>query len=428
MKFTSSEDETRVRLEPVGSVELLEQHEHDILSREGTPADWIKWFNDWSREDAGIATASRESVSRAKELQTPAKRNPRSSFGVVSSAVGDPPASKIPESDLEFGLSLYDQLWSTSADSAALLLPDAFSVGSLIKDSIAAIGRLAGAMESLHHEQVDSTAWTESNVDLISRRVTDLELNVGEPPSNFGLSSTLWGSVAEVASISETKLDSSDVVASQASNIAQFEAMFTSVQTLEHTMARSIRTLETRIGDVEEQLLGGESGRSSQASSSDMATIMSELASLRAQQASDKARIEALEAQQDAGSLRVEVTPGGTVLRSAQDVANFLQSIGAGSAGYGGFVDIYNLLYRIQDCIEEGPSITEVTKNSKDVMQLSMNEDEVVVGYTFRSPVPSYFGGKKTSKTYIPKLPEYSKWRSAGLSIIFTKFGIMCGR
>ena len=63
--------------EPVGSISLLATHRTAILSH--TCRDVTKWpslFNDWdnfsSSEDAA---ATREAVTRAKLLQTPAKRS-----------------------------------------------------------------------------------------------------------------------------------------------------------------------------------------------------------------------------------------------------------------------------------------------------------------------------------------------------------------
>ena len=423
VKFSTSEDEMRVRLEPCGALDLLTHHEEEVLTLEGSPSDWAKRFNDWSREDAGLDTVSREFVQQAKAMQTPAKRLPRSSFGAVADAVEDIP-DDIDASDLKNGMSLYDAMWSATADASALLLPD-FALGDLLLGAFRSSARLGKAVESLHHEQVESSTWAETNVQLLSRRITDLEIGTGDAPPNLGLGSTLWGSLSELAIISDSKADSSVLIKSQEGTVAQFEAMFNAVQTLEQSLlssSRVIRDLERRLGEAEEQLVlgSGDVGGAGQGGpQGDLATLMAEVTALKLQRESDRARIELLESQGDIGSLRVEVRPGGPSLRSAKDVANYLQSIGASDAGFGGFVDIYNLLYRIQTCIEGGPSITEVNKNTKDVLQLAMNEDEAIVGYTFRSPVPSYFGGKKTEKTYIPKLPDYSKWRTSDLQYGF---------
>ena len=56
--------------------------------------------------------------------------------------------------------------------------------------------------------------------------------------------------------------------------------------------------------------------------------------------------------------------------------------------------------------------MAEVVKHKKDLSSLKMSEDEAITFYTFSIFIPGLFGGKRSTKSYIVTLPNYTKWRN----------------
>ena len=86
----------------------------------------------------------------------------------------------------------------------------------------------------------------------------------------------------------------------------------------------------------------------------------------------------------------------GTILRPPSDVLAYylLEAFNSSVVDFEGFFDIYNSIYFIQICIKGNLSLTDAIKAKKDVTAL-----QAIDKFTFKSPVPYYFGGKK-SETY----------------------------
>jgi len=400
VKCSDAADETRVVLNPVGPISLFRNsRELLILTTTANPSDWMLLFNDFKQEDEGRddnLQPSRFQVDEAKRLQTPAKRPLKS---LVDVDVVDLPVTE--EQLITSGLNDYESVWNSSASAANLALPTTFSIGSLVKGLVSSVFRIGVALENINGEQVDSQVWSESAVGTLARRVTDLEIINGNAPSSSEFPPTVWDSLADLYEKSDTDRKGLKYFEEE------FDRMFSAVQSLQTETNSSFRSLGSRLNEVEAFTLQRSPGPSRE----EFSILQEKIDILLSQSAQDKRRIETLESQIETGTERVEIRRG-TILRSPRDVLAYLESFDSSSVDFGGFVDIYNLIYRIQVCIEGNLSLSDAIKAKKDVAALHITEDEAVVEFTFKAPVPSYFGGKKSEKSYIQKLPDYTSWRS----------------
>ena len=116
---------------------MLATHRSAIMShtcREVTK--WPSLFNDWenfsSSEDAA---ATREAVSRAKLLQTPAKRSSGiiNLTGAIDMLNLESLVAEFSASD-EAGLGVYEDVWNTCAAEVSKVLPASFTVKGFLSN------------------------------------------------------------------------------------------------------------------------------------------------------------------------------------------------------------------------------------------------------------------------------------------------------
>ena len=125
---------------------------------------------------------------------------------------------------------------------------------------------------------------------------------------------------------------------------------------------------------------------------------------------SDRLRIDGLESCINAGIAELRV--GEVIIWSPQYLKAHLVATNCEGMDFGSFVFPYNIPTRIQQKLKGEETLAEVVKHKKYSASLNMSEDETITVYTFSIFTPGLFGGKRSTKSYIVTLPNYTKWRN----------------
>ena len=399
-----------VYLDPVGDISLLENHRDAILDTvQPEVSAWPILFNDWSlASDSGEAKKNRVDANAARAVQTPAPRKSRpASANYTTIEVNTPD-----EAEVEAGLAMYETVWSAAAEAASLPLPSAFTAGQVLLDTTVSLQHLNSTVLEMANDLLSDRTWADTNARSTAHRVTNLEVSVGAPVSNWIYGSTVWSSLAGMASTLETACGDSISAGLDVRTLeTEFQAMFSAMSGFKSSMSEKLTTVSNRVDLVESQSL-------SSMTSLDVARLVESVEDMSLKvdrmekdRIRDRAEIESLQTRLETGTARFELAPG-VVLRSPRDVRLYLEKIGAVHVGFGGFADVYNLLARCNMMIEANPTFAEAVKSQKDVSGTDMSHDEALVNYSFHSNVPGIFSGKKTDKTSIPSLASASKWKN----------------
>ena len=84
---------------------------------------------------------------------------------------------------------------------------------------------------------------------------------------------------------------------------------------------------------------------------------------------------------------------------------------------FGGFACPYNILTHIKQRLKSEETLAEVFKNKKYLAILNISEDEAITVYTFYIVSPGLFEGKRSTKSEIGTLPDYTKRRKKSLQM-----------
>ena len=397
---------------PVGDVSLLENHQSAILDTvQPEVSAWPILFNNWARtSDSGEAKKNRVDAEAARAVQTPAaphKSRP-ASINYTTIEVDTPDETEVEAG----GLAMYETVWSSAAETASLPLPSAFTMGQVVLDTTVSLQHLNSTVLQMGNDVINDRTWSDSNARSTAQRVTDLEVSVGLPTANWTYGSTVWSSLAGLASTVETACGDSIAASLDINNLdREFQAMFTSISAFKSTMSDKVAAMSNRVDFVESQSLASMSTPEIARLVESVESMSNRVSMLEKERIRDRIEIEALQTRLETGTARFELAPG-VVLRSPRDVRLYLEKIGAVNVGFGGFADVYNVLARCNMMIEASPSFAEAVKSQKDVSGTNMSHDEALVNYSFQSSVPGIFSGKKTDKTSIPSLPSAAKWKN----------------
>ena len=398
-----------VFLDPVGDIALLENHRTAILDTvQPEVAAWPILFNDWTlADDSAVVENYRLNINAARAAQTPAPRKAGQSSSYSTLLL------KLPsETDLDDGLSLYEKVWQASSVTEGLPLPSNFTVGELLLDTSTAVQHLNDTVLKVAEDVMSDRAWADSNAQSSFQRVTDLELSLGRPASNWSYGGTVWSSLSGIADAVENLSSISVSAGAAVANVeGEFQSMFEAVSAFKNSVGAKLSSIGSRIDMVESQSLSSMSLSEIERLVSSVENMSSKVTQMEKDRLRDRIEIEALQTRLESGTARFELSPG-VVLRSPRDVRLYLERIGATSVGFGGFADVYNILARADMMIEASPSFAQAVKSLKDVSGTNMSQDEALVNYAFLSNVPAIFSGKKTDKTSIPSLTSAAKWKS----------------
>ncbi len=399
-----------VYLDPVGDISLLENHQSAILDTvQSEVSAWPILFNDWAlATDSGEAKKNRVDVEAARAVQTPAPRKSRpapANYTTIEVTTPD-------ETEVEAGLALYETVWSSAAEASSLPLPSAFTVGQVLLDTTISLQHLNSTVLQMGNDVISDRTWSDSNARTTAQRVTDLEVSVGCPTSNWIYGSTVWSSLAGLASTVETACGNAISAGIDINNLdKEFQAMFTSMSSFKSTLTDKLTSVSNRVDLVESQSLASMTAAEIARLVESVDTMSEKVSKLEKERIKDRIEIESLQTRLETGTARFELCPG-VVFRSPRDVRVYLEKNGAFNVGFGGFADVYNVLARCNMMIEANPTFAEAVKSHKDVTGTSMSHDEALVNYAFQSNVPGIFSGKKTDKTSIPSLTSASKWKN----------------
>ena len=412
--------------EPVGEISLLDHHREAILShvcRDATK--WPSLFNDWSTfTSSEDAAASRESVTKAKLVQTPAKRS-----SVVLNLAKDigslnlgAPSVALPISE-DAGLGLYEEVWNSSAAAVNKALPASFTVKKFLTDLWQQSSDIKDSTTAFGLNLDEDRKWADSEIESSNRRITDLELALGSPRSNWNYGPTIWESMGAVATVVESGPSAEDVNQSWAGVsklTAEFDSMFKAVTSFRTRIGNDLSHLSNKLGALEAGSVGGNPGSVNPARFdalvSQMDDMVARIEDLEINRLRDKATIDSLQTRLEVGSQRFELRSG-AVLRSARDLRAAIIAESAAGIDFGGFADVYNVWLRAINKSAGNPSMLDALKTMKDVKSVGLSEDEAFVVHSFAGTLPGSISGTKTEKSSIPSLQNQSKWRNPSNTI-----------
>ena len=396
-------------LAPVGDIALLANHRHAILNTaQPEVSAWPVLFNDWARSaDSTDVETYRLNINAMKAIQTPAPRKTAPPSDYTALALSLPS-----EIDLDDGLALYEKVWTASAISESLPLPASFTVGEVLLNTATSVEHLNETVLKVASDVASDRAWSDSNAQSSFQRVTDLELSLGRPATNWSYGETVWSSLSGIAAAVETLSAVSVNSRAAVANVeSEFNAMFQSVSAFKNLVGTKLSSLASQVDLAESQSLSAMSLPEIERLVSSVELMSSKVSQMEKDRLRDRIEIKALQTRLESGTARFELSSG-VVLRGPRDVRCYLERIGATTVGFGGFADVYNILARADMMIAASPSFAQAVKSQKDVSGTNMSQDEALVNYSFMSNVPGIFSGKKTDKTSIPSLTSAAKWKS----------------
>jgi hypothetical protein len=380
---------------PVGEVSLMENHGPDILSVEDcTPAVWNTRFNTW-RTTVGPNDAKRafDTIKKAKAFQTPSKRAISSvSKDYESRLLQELTAEEILAFDvMEVQLEACDSVIARAASEFKVPLDEKFSLGSqLLKES----KRLATTIEAtvkFRDDQQKDRAWTEKVIEESSLRITDLEKVLGTPS---GDAATVWSAISTITSGLDTVMGSAtDSVTRVVSVEKELEEILVGLQEFRASLSSRVSSLETLQQSVPED-------------------FELRIKSLEEDKETLQHRLDTIEARMDVDNAKVTI--GSSILRSPLDLSGYCIAAGLPDGiKFGGFVDVYTFLLRIQSRMESS-SLDKMIKTRRVVQSLDLTLAEAVVTHSHESLVPPIFGSvvEANPRTALSNLPSHKSWRN----------------
>ena len=128
---------------------------------------------------------------------------------------------------------------------------------------------------------------------------------------------------------------------------------------------------------------------------------------LKMDRIADRLCIDGFESRINAGADYLQF--GDVILLSPQELKSHLVATNCKGVYFWGFFCPYNILTRIQQRLKGEETLVEVFKHKKDLASLKFSEDESITVYTLSIVAPSLFGGKRSTKSDIGPLPDYTK-------------------
>ena len=419
--------------EPVGDISLLAKHQSAIMThacREVTK--WPALFNGWATFDSSDdAAAARKSVSKSKLVQTPSKRpdagtRPDAGMAGLTSGIGSlslgSPSVALPSDD-DAGLGAYEQAWKVSSAAVNASLPANFTVKTFLSNMWSQTAKNTEQASFLGLSVEEDRKWTDAEIGSSNRRLTDLELSMGNSPASWNYGPTIWESMGAIARVVESGPTAEDVNQSWTAVsklTSEFNSMFNAVTTFKTRVGSDITHLSNKLAALEAGALAGTAGTSNPAEIAALQTgfaeIVTRVEDLERNRLKDKAMIDALQTRLEVGSQRFELRSG-KVVRSARDLRAAIIADSATGMDFGGFVDVYNVWLRAINKGAGNPSMLDALKTMKDVKSVGLSEDEAFVVHSFAGTLPGSISGVKTEKSSIPSLQTQAKWRNAANTI-----------
>jgi hypothetical protein len=383
--------------DPVGDLSLLEKHKDEILetSVDFNPANWTTRFNTWENTcDPSDAQRVFSTIRAAKASQTPKKRENRpqedqETFTVLFQHLE---AEDILGADiLREHLESYENIWNGSATDGGKLDP-AFSLGNKLLEVFKVTGALAEASLSLSHEQTENRLWTEQVVDEAALRITELEKVLGSPS---GESATVWSAISTLTSGCGSVHESVERALTKVVAVEnELEGLLVGLGEFKNTLSTRMKAIEAGAQDETPSLLEDE------------------FRVLKEEKESLQHRLDMLEARMDVDNSKIVI--GSSILRSPLDLSTYCASCGLPDGiNFGGLVDVYTLLLRIQSRMDS-VSLDKMVKTMKDVKSLDLTVAEATVVHSHSGLIPQIFGKvvEGNACTHLSKLPNHEAWRN----------------
>ena len=384
----------KVYAAPVGSIGLMDYHMDSILSLEHTtPTAWTSRFATWGMSTSEVQEA--ETIARrtaARAAQTPGKpKRP-----VVS--LVDSTTYEILDVDWnKSGLETYENLWALdSAERDEIELPTTFKAGNLISAIGNSVKSLIERVETIWKRVEVADQWVEEVVETTNLRVSEMEHNIGQADFSEYAGTSLWNSISLLSDGLKTVEDQGDAME------AELTTMFEATLKMRDGFEFQMEAMERRLSALEE---GDNQG-------TDSAELVARIRDLEQLRVGDRIRLEGLESRVDTGTNRYELNSS-VSLSSDVDVLAFLDNeYREDDFEFGGFADVYNVLLRLDDNINETNNLQAILKVRRDLKHLNLSEGEAMAIHTHSGLLPPIFGGKRTTSSEIGSLPAYVKWRN----------------
>ncbi len=406
----------------VAPLSLLEHHRVAILGcEESSLARWPTLFDQWSRTTSASDNNRLQNIKYlARHQQTPAKRIAKLDMDPLDDLLT---SDELDIPDLADKARTLQANWdklvalSLSEDEVMPSPQDSAFLSQFLLSQHSALKKIAGVVEQVTNEVGMSKTWVDSVSEAFGARIGDLEVSLGDPPRDWNVGSTVWSSLASLLESSKdviTRSEFDEIKASVESHEEEFNRMFSGFALFRGKIDSSLRTLSLRMDAFESD--GGLSSAPKaplQPSNELLEALLNRLEVLEEHRELSEKRIESLENQLMSETASYEIAPG-VVFRNSSDIKVYLRKIQATDMDFGGFVDVYSLLIRIQAAVQGAGTISDFVKKRKDAKSINLSEDEALVLFSFQASVPPLFGGTKSDKSDIELLQKYSDWRDKG--------------
>ncbi len=408
----------------VAPLSLLEHHRQAIMEcEEPSLARWPTLFDEWGRTTSASANDRLQSIKYlSRRQQTPAKRISKLDTDplddLLTSEEMDIPDLAEKARTLQNNWNKLVSLSLSEDEEAGPSFEDAAFLSQFLVSQHSALKKIVNVLEQVTNEVGMSKTWVDSVSEAFGARIGDLEIMMGEPPKDWNVGSTVWASLASLLeSLKEviTRSEFDEIKASVESHEEEFTRMFAGFSLFRGKVDSSLRTLALRMDALESEGAAAPSKEpsASHASNEVLEALLNRLELLEEHRELSEKRIESLENQLMSETASYEVAPG-VVFRNSSDIKVYLRQIRATDLDFGGFVDVYSLLIRIQAAVQGAGTISDFVKKRKDAKSINLSEDEALVLFSFQASVPPLFGGTKSDKSDIELLQKYLDWRDKG--------------
>ncbi len=416
----------------VGSIDLMAHHREAILRcEERSVAEYPSLFNDWSNYSTSstLVNIFRTAKKKAKAMQTPAKLG---KVEIDVAALLGAPSVALPDT-LEADMQAYQDLWEAmdnmpdSDDIVSPSLRKGFDLGKVLTSFLQVVEGHTEVLTKVAKEVETNRAVLDHSRGQINSRLTDVELSIGNAPSNWLFGGSVWSSLEGMVNMmadSTPKGEFASLKAEVDAHEGELNQIFTGFTNFRSSTEASLRSLSTRMGAgvpsgnpqpaaVPGPMFGAKQAGGFVVTQTMYDGMMATIDELKADRQRYALKIKSLEQKLQANDAAYNL--GGTVVRSAADMQAYLKSIGATGIDYGGFCDVYNILIRVSAGITGAGSLSNYTKRQKDASSIGQSEDETVVNYSFQDTAPPIFAGAKSDKSEIEGIVKPEDWKNKSM-------------
>ena len=408
----SASSKDKVFSTPVGDVSLLENFQDEILNKvQWIPSEWALSFARMKSCSSPTQLTERQSkVVLAKAFQTPAKGMPVSSENCKLELEKVAVEDLLNLSSLQESLAFYEDVWRKAAAESNIQPPSAMDLGSAFGTLNARDIALQGAVENLLKQQEEDRSWMESELRVSVDRICELEALTGTPREFTHSRPSVWDTLGALSkSVDRSSGETDSRIHEVEDKVAKFSVGVSALTSCINALPDELDRLSEKV----DSMAYGE-GREVHDTKLALHEFRNSVDELKSVQGSLVQRVEDIEAELAATNGCSYELADEVVLHSARDVLAYLETaseIDPTTFDYGGFLDPYNLLFRVEAASKGSGTVDASAKMKKAVKDLNQSEDEFIMCHVFSHLVPPYLGSGRSKTSHLNGISSRSAWK-----------------